>query len=227
MNDTTMLNDGFITTKEASKLFKYTSSYLAHLVRTEKINGHRLGRSWIIEKDSLLRFIAQREKQDTKYTPVRVYPEPQEQQTQRTLRVPIVTVPSIGQDSVLQSRHSVSDNFRLPKLSPKWIAGAFIGMFFVFGATVFQTSMASQSMNTLRSLPGSISRIPLSLGEFVISTAHAVIAADVALAYGIAMVAPVTAQGTVKILISIGDSLSNDIARIPTQVASVLAHDTL
>ena len=95
---------------------------------------------------------------------------------------------------------------------------------FGFGIIAVKSPVFSQSMDTLQTLPGSISRIPLKLGEFVIAATRAVIAADVALAYGIAAAAPAIAHVTVQILISIGDTLSNTTARIPAQVASVFAY---
>ena len=75
----------------------------------------------------------------------------------------------------------------------------------------------------VQTFPESISHISLALGEFVIVATHAITAADVALAYGIAVAAPATARVTVQILIGIGDDLSSATARIPAQVASVIA----
>jgi excisionase family DNA binding protein len=229
MNDTTMLHEGFITTKEASRLFKYTPSYLAHLIRIKKINGHRLGRNWLIEQDSLLRFIEHRGKEDAKSARTSAHPHvPQEHVTHRVSIEP-VTLSSI-QPSTLTAHQNVSSSSH-PR-SPKWRTGVFMIILLVLGAiTVFgfgiiavKSPVFSQSIDTLQTLPGSISRIPLGLGEFVIAATHAVIAADVALAYGIAAAAPAIAHVTVQILISIGDNLSNATARIPAQVASVFAY---
>lgn len=238
MNDITMLHEGLITTTEASNLFRYTSSYLAYLVRTNKINGHRLGRSWLIEQDSLLRFITQRGKQDLKNTYIHAHPRPQEHQTNHTSIMSVKqsvspsllrsgrtpTTPSSSVQPSTIAHHSVFDDSHIPSLSPKWIAAVFVGMFLIFGAMTVKSPMFSQSVDTLQMLSGSINRTSLALGEFVIAATHAVIAADTALAYGIAAAAPITAQMTIKIFISIGDNLSNVTARIPVQVASVFAH---
>ena len=88
MNDTTMLHEGLITTKEASKLFRCTSSYLAHLVRTKKINDQQFGPSWLIEEDPCLHFVEQRGKQDAKNTHTHVHPHLQKHQTHHGARIP-------------------------------------------------------------------------------------------------------------------------------------------
>ncbi len=229
MNDTTMLHEGFITTKEASRLFKYTPSYLAHLIRINKINGHRLGRSWLIEQDSLVRFTEHRGKEDVKSIRTSAHPHVPQEHVKHRVSIGPVTLPSI-QPSTLTAHQSVSSSPH-PHY-PKWRMRVFMSMLLVlgaitvfgFGITAVKSPVFSQSMDTLQMLPGNISRIPLALGEFVIAATHAVIAADVALAYGIAAAAPVIAHVTVQILISIGDNLSNATARIPAQVASVFAY---
>ena len=48
----------FISTKEASRLFGYTPDYLAKLAREKKITRIRVGRSWLINRSSLERFLA-------------------------------------------------------------------------------------------------------------------------------------------------------------------------
>ena len=47
----------FITTKYAGELSGYTSDYLARLARSGKIVGKRIGHSWLIDKESLARFL--------------------------------------------------------------------------------------------------------------------------------------------------------------------------
>ncbi|MCX6786462.1 MAG: hypothetical protein NTU85_01405, partial [Candidatus Kaiserbacteria bacterium] len=48
-----------ITTKDAGELSGYSSDYLARLARSGKIEGKRIGHSWLIDKDSLAHFIDQ------------------------------------------------------------------------------------------------------------------------------------------------------------------------
>ena len=57
------LNDTFISTREASIIFGYTSDYLARLARTGKIHGKRIGHSWVIDRHSLQDFLALQAKQ--------------------------------------------------------------------------------------------------------------------------------------------------------------------
>ncbi len=229
MNDTTMLHEGLITTKEASKLFKYTSSYLAHLVRNKKINAHKLGRSWLIEKDSLAHFIAQQGKQDAKNTQIYAHPLPQEHQIHRVEIMP-VTPPSSLQPNTIQ-HHGISHaQQQIPlkwvsKTVPLVILVIFTALVLQFGPMLAQSPMLASWTGVFQMLPGSISRIPLTIGEFVITTTHTVIAADAVLSYAIAAAAPAISQATVKILISIGDKLSNATGHIPAQLASVFAHD--
>lgn len=223
-----MLHEDFITTKEASNLFKYTPSYLAHLVRNKKINAHKLGRSWLIEKNSLLHFIAQQGKQDAKNTYTRAHPRSQEHQTYHAAIMPVTPPPTIQPNTI--QHHNVSDAQHHPslnwigKIAPAIILVIFTATVLQFGPILVQSPMLASWTGTIRTLPGSISRIPLAIGEFVITTTHAVIAADAALAYGIAAAAPATAQVAVKLFLNIGDNLSKATARIPVQMASVFAH---
>jgi excisionase family DNA binding protein len=50
-------NIELISTKEASELSGYTPDYLARLVRENKILATRVGRSWLVQKDSLEIFL--------------------------------------------------------------------------------------------------------------------------------------------------------------------------
>ncbi|MFA6519665.1 MAG: helix-turn-helix domain-containing protein, partial [Candidatus Paceibacterota bacterium] len=49
--------ENLITTREAGEFFGYTSDYLSRLIRSGKITGKRIGHNWLIEKDSLERFL--------------------------------------------------------------------------------------------------------------------------------------------------------------------------
>lgn len=232
MNDATILHEGLITTKEASKLFKYTSSYLSYLVRTNKINGHRIGRSWLIEKDSILHFAAQRGKQEKTIMHGPIYPRAPVDHAHHTL---IEEVSSSPLDTI--KHENVPDG--LSFLSSRWIGATGVVMLLVSGTMTIQSPLFSQSISILQELPNASVRAHLALGEFVVAAAHAVIAADVAVAYGVAAFAPETAQvtvnilnnvaaaapatahGTVLVLIGVGDYLAETTALIPAQVAQV------
>ena len=225
MNNTIMLHGGLITTKEASTLFKYTSSYLSHLIRTKKINGQRLGRSWLIEQDSLVCFVEHQWKQDAKNVHMQVRPHSQEQQT---LRPPdtVVKFSSIEQNPISRLHHRVPDGSYPFPMSPKWITAVSTVILLFFSATIAQAPIFSQSIHRSQTFPGSMSSMPLALEKFVMVATYAVTIADTTLAYSITTAAPVTARVAAQILIGIGDTLSNTTARIPMQVASVFAHGT-
>ncbi|MDP2654953.1 MAG: helix-turn-helix domain-containing protein, partial [bacterium] len=48
-----------ITTKDAGKLSGYTPDYLSRLIRSGKITGKKIGHSWLIDNESLTRFVDQ------------------------------------------------------------------------------------------------------------------------------------------------------------------------
>ncbi|MBU1754915.1 helix-turn-helix domain-containing protein, partial [Patescibacteria group bacterium] len=52
-----LLNKLLISTREASALSGYSADYLSRLCRDEKIIGMRVGRSWLLDKESLVAFI--------------------------------------------------------------------------------------------------------------------------------------------------------------------------
>jgi len=51
----------FITLKEAILLCDYTSDHLARLIRTGKVRGNRVGRSWLISRQDLERYLGGQE----------------------------------------------------------------------------------------------------------------------------------------------------------------------
>ncbi len=236
MNETIMLHEGFITTKEASKLFRYTPSYIAHLVRTKKINAQRLGRSWLIEQNSLQHFVAQYDKQNSNKTRTSTNANTTRSraQEQRTYHAPpsISLSFSSAEPHTITTHQIVSDDLKTPPSI--WIEIVCAVMFIVsvvIAAEFITIAVQSnpvflQSVGTLQTLPAIIGRTSLALGEFVITATHAAIAAEVSLAYGIAIATPTIAHVTVGTLTSIGDYLSIAVARIPMQMASVFAHGT-
>ncbi len=52
-----LLKENLITTKEAGELSGYSSDYLSRLIRSGKIAGKKIGHSWLVDKDSLTRFV--------------------------------------------------------------------------------------------------------------------------------------------------------------------------
>ncbi|MDE1919713.1 MAG: helix-turn-helix domain-containing protein, partial [Patescibacteria group bacterium] len=54
-----LLEKNLITTKDAGEISGYTSDYLARLARSGKIAGKRIGHSWLIDKESLARFVGE------------------------------------------------------------------------------------------------------------------------------------------------------------------------
>ena len=48
---------GLVSTKEASKLFGYTPDYLARLARNGDVKGMQVGRTWLVERESLAQFL--------------------------------------------------------------------------------------------------------------------------------------------------------------------------
>ena len=242
MNETTTLHEGFITTKEAANLFKYTSSYVAHLVRTKKINARRLGRSWLIEQNSLEHFVAKKGKQIphkkfapkiAKLTPEPVPPRVQEQQAYYIPPPAVAVTFSSGEPHTITTHHSVY-SYKPKNNTPQWIEVVAVAVFIVFIAiaaefitiAIQSNPVFLQSMGTLQDFPTIIGQAPLVFGEFVIDATHAVIEADVTLAYGIAVAAPAIAYVTMNTIVGIGDDFSIAVARIPLQVAGVFAHGT-
>jgi len=62
-----LLNENFITTKDAGELSGYNSDYLARLARSGKIIGKRIGHSWFVDRDSLMTFLSQQSDRKTEY----------------------------------------------------------------------------------------------------------------------------------------------------------------
>ena len=56
-----------ISTKNAAELSGYSSDYLSRLARSGKIHGKRIGRSWFVDKDSLMNFLAHQEDRKIDY----------------------------------------------------------------------------------------------------------------------------------------------------------------
>lgn len=58
-----------ITTTEAAQLTGYARDYVRQLVKSGKVKGKRLGRDWLIDERSLLRYKATLTKQGAKRGP--------------------------------------------------------------------------------------------------------------------------------------------------------------
>ena len=58
--------EDWLTTYEAARISKYELDYIRKLIRAEKITGRKWGQSWQGSRQSLLRFMEDREKQGEK-----------------------------------------------------------------------------------------------------------------------------------------------------------------
>lgn len=56
----------WITTFEASQISKYELDYIRKLLRARAIEGRKWGQSWQVNRASLMKFLARREKQGLK-----------------------------------------------------------------------------------------------------------------------------------------------------------------
>src|SRR6185437_1786021 len=52
-----LLDKNIISTKAASELSGYSPDYLSRLARSGKIRGTQVGRTWVVQKESLLEFM--------------------------------------------------------------------------------------------------------------------------------------------------------------------------
>ena len=50
-----------LTTKDAAELLGYTVQHVRRLIREGRLQGRRLGRDWIVDKESVDRYVASRE----------------------------------------------------------------------------------------------------------------------------------------------------------------------
>ncbi len=57
-----LLEKNFISSKDASKISGYSSDYLSRLTRSGKIKGSQIGRTWLVDKQSLFAFLEQQGK---------------------------------------------------------------------------------------------------------------------------------------------------------------------
>ncbi len=58
--------EDWLTTYEAARISNYELDYIRKLIRAEKITGRKWGQSWQVSRQSLLRFMEDREKQGEK-----------------------------------------------------------------------------------------------------------------------------------------------------------------
>jgi excisionase family DNA binding protein len=58
--------EGWISSKEAAKLTGYTVLYLCRLARDGRLRATKLGRDWLFERESLLKWKSQMDELGTK-----------------------------------------------------------------------------------------------------------------------------------------------------------------
>ncbi|HRH24063.1 MAG TPA: helix-turn-helix domain-containing protein, partial [Candidatus Paceibacterota bacterium] len=92
-----LLDKNLITTREASELSGYHSDYLGRLCREGKISGSRVGRSWVIDRSSILRFVEEQELQKKKNAEELAHSREEEYKAVQAAKTPIsapVVVPT-------------------------------------------------------------------------------------------------------------------------------------
>lgn len=50
--------DGWIDTRRAAELTGYTREYIAALCRGEKVKAQKIGRDWLVDRESILEYQA-------------------------------------------------------------------------------------------------------------------------------------------------------------------------
>ncbi|MEK7604894.1 MAG: helix-turn-helix domain-containing protein, partial [Patescibacteria group bacterium] len=81
----------YVSTKEASELFGYTSDYLARLARSGKVRGKRIGHSWFIEQNSLEAFFNHQSDRKIDRARALAHAREEEYRSHRSLRVRVMT----------------------------------------------------------------------------------------------------------------------------------------
>jgi len=71
MDELTIAGKLYISARRAAKEYKYHSDYLGQLIRTGKLDGQKVGRSWYIAEDSLNAFLRDSTKDEKRITMVR------------------------------------------------------------------------------------------------------------------------------------------------------------
>ena len=61
-----MNNDDWITTQEAAELSGYHVNYIRKLIRRGEIRGRKVSIVWVIDRQSLLKYITQAKQSDDK-----------------------------------------------------------------------------------------------------------------------------------------------------------------
>lgn len=145
-----------ISLKNASKLVGYTSEYLTLLARQGKIKARKIGRDWIIEKNTVLRFFDGRSKW----------------QKQATLKKPLQPDSSLGMliGTAFASLFATSRR-AVRMIVIVSIAGSIILSFILpsfFNA--YQATEASLSASLLPSSEGKTNTTPFSLQKILLSS---------------------------------------------------------
>lgn len=62
-----MAESELLSSKEAAALLGYTVQHVRRLVRENRLQGRKVGRDWVITRESVRRFIADRENTDIQF----------------------------------------------------------------------------------------------------------------------------------------------------------------
>ena len=129
-----------ISTKDAGELSGYSSDYLARLARSGKINGKRIGHSWLIDKDSLARFLDQQGNRKIDYARALARAREAEYREQHSL---LHTVKELASTPINVPLTNIVEN----SLRSQTLALVVALVVVVFGAFVAHAAVLSQFAN--------------------------------------------------------------------------------
>jgi len=141
---------GFISAKDASKKYGYSPDYLARLARSGEINGSQMGRTWLVDRESLETFLkTQEERKEARARELA--------RAREIIEYRIRQAPERRATSVISQKPvtPTTSQFILPRKSP--VRAFVIALFVVaLGATVAQagsiTGFASETASVARNI---------------------------------------------------------------------------
>ncbi len=227
MTYTTALSKNLITSKDASKFSGYTADYLTQLLRSKKINGQRLGRNWVIERDSFIQFLGQQGKQRGSRSEASLS-LPTKKRRIRTVSARAITLTypqaiNVSSVSFSESAHSLLAKGRAFSVACIVLfAAAALAQSPYFSLASMRVVADHALVLSVASLVGVESlgqgaiQSHIALGAFVIEVTHQIIKTEVAIVYGLSALAPLTARTTFVAIATMGDGLYRATAHIPT-----------
>lgn len=103
----------YVSARSAAKAYKYTSDYLGQLIRSGKLEGQKVGRSWYISEASLDAFLA-------KFTQKEQVPASVEETKVDEVHIPvrIDKAPTPSVEPVSHARHTPTEEYAFLKYMP-------------------------------------------------------------------------------------------------------------